>query len=508
MKTIKKTTVFIMTLILSLLVIPIAGQEVYAAGGNISSLPVSIKAYPVSTANNTPAFANKGDGNKSGTIYAADLCTITRIDGDGWLIVNYPTSNNRTRTLFVRARDFFCATSFQEASVSKYATAYRRSSGNESIGSVDAADRLVYVIGSSQNGRTQIVYRVTNSNYYKMGWVSTDALSKTPSSQPSLTFSPSSVTLTEGTNGTVNVKFSGDGLKTLNVESSNTSVCTAYWSGTTDWKAGTSTLTVKGKKAGSANITVSFLNNSGTKFYSKSFSVSVKNNATPATYYVKTNGANLTVRSGPSTGYTSLGKLSNGTAVSVYSISNGWAKIKFGSGTGYVSAAYLSKTKPDNNNTTSYCKPVSVNSAYFRSKSDDNGWFGYHDVNGVSIGTSVYAIADGTAQFRQSYRTDSSGKYLTSYGNSIKFTSSDGKTTAIYAHLNSFNGVSQEIPSTRTKAESGGTVMVIASRRVSAGDLIGYVGTTGNSTGAHLHFELRINGTRVDPTEYVDIPGK
>ena len=130
MKTIKKTTVFIMTLILSLLVIPIAAQEAYAAGGNISSLPVSIKAYPVSTANNTPAFANKGDGNKSGTIYAADLCTITRIDGDGWLIVNYPTSNNRTRTLFVRARDFFCATSFQEASVSKYATAYRRSSGN------------------------------------------------------------------------------------------------------------------------------------------------------------------------------------------------------------------------------------------------------------------------------------------------------------------------------------------------------------------------------------------
>ena len=294
MKKIKKTTVFIMTLILSLLVIPIAGQKVYAAGGNISSLPVSIKAYPVSTANNTPAFANKGDGNKSGTIYAADLCTITRIDGDGWLIVNYPTSNNRTRTLFVKARDFFCATSFQEASISKYATAYRRSSGSESIGSVDAADRLVYVIGSSQNGRFQIVYRVTNSTYYKMGWVSADALSKTPSNQPSLTFSPSSVTLTEGTNGTVNVKFSGDGLKTLNVESSNTSVCTAYWSGTTDWKAGTSTLTVKGKKAGSANITVSFLNNSGKKFYSKSFSVTVKAKSTPSSLTFSPSSVTLT----------------------------------------------------------------------------------------------------------------------------------------------------------------------------------------------------------------------
>ena len=233
-----------------------------------------------------------------------------------------------------------------------------------------------------------------------------------------------------------------------------------------------------------------------------------KNNVTVTTYYVKTNGANLTVRSGPSTGYTSIGKLSNGTAVSVYSISSGWAKIKYGSGTGYVSSDYLSKNKSDDNNTSSYFKPVSVNSAYFRNKSDDNGWYGYHDINGVAIGTPVYAIADGTVQYRQSYRTDSSGKYLSSYGNSIKLTSSDGKTTAIYAHLNSFNGVSLVIPSTRTKVESGGTVMVIASGRVSAGDLIGYVGTTGNSTGAHLHFELRINGTRVDPTKYVGIPGK
>ena len=35
--------------------------------------------------------------------------------------------------------------------------------------------------------------------------------------------------------------------------------------------------------------------------------------------------------------------------------------------------------------------------------------------------------------------------------------------------------------------------------RVRQGQVIGYVGTTGLSTGAHLHYELMVNGTKVDP---------
>ena len=35
------------------------------------------------------------------------------------------------------------------------------------------------------------------------------------------------------------------------------------------------------------------------------------------------------------------------------------------------------------------------------------------------------------------------------------------------------------------------------------GDVIAAVGTTGSSTGNHLHLEMRINGTRVDPELYV-----
>lgn len=69
------------------------------------------------------------------------------------------------------------------------------------------------------------------------------------------------------------------------------------------------------------------------------------------------------------------------------------------------------------------------------------------------------------------------------YGNVVYIDHGNGMETR-YAHLNNFS----------PKARQGA--------QVAAGDVIGFVGTTGRSTGPHLHFELRVNGRPVNPLTF------
>lgn len=88
-------------------------------------------------------------------------------------------------------------------------------------------------------------------------------------------------------------------------------------------------------------------------------------------------------------------------------------------------------------------------------------------------GTHIYSWKSGTVTY---------AGWNGSYGNFIEVKHDDG-TISRYAHLSGYaisNGAS-----------------------VSKGQLIGYVGTTGNSTGNHLHFEIKVNGNFVNPLNYL-----
>jgi len=94
---------------------------------------------------------------------------------------------------------------------------------------------------------------------------------------------------------------------------------------------------------------------------------------------------------------------------------------------------------------------------------------------GCSYGTKIIAPADGLV-----VATETMG----GYGRIIIIDHGNGISTR-YAHLSGY--------------------AVTAGQRVNRGDVIGYVGESGRSTGPHLHYEVRINDTPVNPYKYLRI---
>jgi murein DD-endopeptidase MepM/ murein hydrolase activator NlpD len=88
-------------------------------------------------------------------------------------------------------------------------------------------------------------------------------------------------------------------------------------------------------------------------------------------------------------------------------------------------------------------------------------------------GTPIYATADGIVD---------RAEWFGGYGNMVDIDHGKGIATR-YGHMS--------------------RIIAHAGDRVKRGDLIGYVGSTGRSTGSHLHYEVRIDGHAVNPIPFL-----
>jgi murein DD-endopeptidase MepM/ murein hydrolase activator NlpD len=99
----------------------------------------------------------------------------------------------------------------------------------------------------------------------------------------------------------------------------------------------------------------------------------------------------------------------------------------------------------------------------------------YHagiDIGGLGYGANILAADGGTVI---------TSDYSSSYGNYVTISHGNGYTT-LYAHMS------------KRLVSKGDTI--------TKGQIIGLVGSTGLSTGPHLHFEIWKDGSRVDPLNY------
>lgn len=152
------------------------------------------------------------------------------------------------------------------------------------------------------------------------------------------------------------------------------------------------------------------------------------------------------------------------------------------------SSSSSSSSSSNSSSTASTSSSSSSNSSGFIHPSGgyQTSSFGYriHPITGVNKlhggidfggGGPIVAVQSGTVVF---------AGYHSSWGYYVKIDHGNGLQT-LYAHM------------------VAGSLLVTAGQQVSQGQQIGTMGTTGSSTGVHLHFEVYVNGSRVDPANYL-----
>lgn len=126
-------------------------------------------------------------------------------------------------------------------------------------------------------------------------------------------------------------------------------------------------------------------------------------------------------------------------------------------------------------------KVIRISSNFgYRSKHPIHGYGAMHKGVDFSapVGTPIYAAGDGVVEFLG---------WMSGYGRRVVINHGNGLST-VYAHASKF----------ANNLKKGS--------RVRQGDTIAFVGTSGDTTGAHLHYEVRVHGKPINPNKFKSTP--
>ena len=198
----------------------------------------------------------------------------------------------------------------------------------------------------------------------------------------------------------------------------------------------------------------------------------------------------------------------------ITSYNNGYMYIRYNSnGTakyGYVANTYIRVPQYD------YARPIKTGKV--------GSWFGDSyssgphyaiDINGwtanPSMDKSIYAMSTGYYGFKAqfTYENGSGPMKYASYGNYCGFTDINGNVFH-YAHLSQLGGFTPLNIGTLGRSMNSSETLythVYDGKNVVKGEKIGEIGNTGNSTGPHLHFQVKKDDVYKDPYTFNVFPG-
>ena len=214
--------------------------------------------------------------------------------------------------------------------------------------------------------------------------------------------------------------------------------------------------------------------------------------------YIKTNGAALNVRKSTSTSSTVLGSLSNGTQVTIVETLNGWYKISYGSGYGYISSNYVSLSGASTTSSSGYVKTSGSALNVRKSASTSSTVLG-----SLSNGTQVEIVETLSGWYKIKYGS-SYGYVSSSY---ISMTQGSTSTTTQTAYIKTSGSSlnvrkSASTSSTVLGSLSNGTKITIVETlsgwyKISYGSGYGYVSSSYVSFTAPTTLSADINTSRV-----------